>query len=232
MIFTSVVTILLSATAALAQQPTNTILQNVVALGEQTAKPYTLKTLGQLASGYDDIVATLGANGEKTLFAPTDAAFQKLNQSMPDLFGKVVADKELLKNVLLCEYHFDMSWYRHDFPYAVFSSPVDHVIPGTSFNPANAPPKSFPITANAPNAIQVIVAKDPTAVTLNFDQGNATVVDSVPSSNGVIHVVDSILLPPRSVVDVAVASGLTSLVKTVKDAGVENVVAGLSNFTL
>ena len=81
------------------------------------------------------------------------------------------------------------------------------------------------------------VAKLP--LTIKADMGkvminNATVVQAdVVASNGVIHVIDSVLLPPKDIVDTAIADGrFKTLVAAVKAAGLVDTLKGKGPFTV
>jgi transforming growth factor-beta-induced protein len=60
---------------------------------------------------------------------------------------------------------------------------------------------------------------------------NITAVD-VEASNGVIHVIDAVLLPVEDNVDTAVGAGLTTLVAAVQAAGLEDVLRSAGPFTI
>ncbi|MCS6909495.1 MAG: fasciclin domain-containing protein [Anaerolineales bacterium] len=64
--------------------------------------------------------------------------------------------------------------------------------------------------------------------------GNATVTATdIPASNGVIHVIDTVILPPLDVLDVATLNGnFTTLVTAVKAAGLEGALRGSGPFTI
>ncbi len=81
------------------------------------------------------------------------------------------------------------------------------------------------------------VAKLP--LTIKADMGkvminNATVVQAdVVASNGVIHVIDSVLLPPKDIIDTAVADGrFKTLVAAVQAAGLVDTLKGKGPFTV
>jgi transforming growth factor-beta-induced protein len=64
--------------------------------------------------------------------------------------------------------------------------------------------------------------------------GNATVTATdIPASNGVIHVIDTVILPPFDVLDVATLNGnFTTLLTAVKAAGLEEALRGSGPFTV
>jgi len=79
----------------------------------------------------------------------------------------------------------------------------------------------------SPISIAVVGGK----VVLN---GNATVTATdIPASNGVIHVIDTVILPPFDVLDVATLNGnFTTLLTAVKAAGLESALRGSGPFTV
>ena len=146
-----------------------------------------LPTIVDTASGYDDgttkfstlvtaVVAadlgpTLSGPGTFTVFAPTDAAFAALKSAIGDAaFAAILADKAKLTKIL-----------------------TYHVLPATVFAKDVA----------AGDVATVEGAK----IKIGVSCGSVTIGDStstpakvlitdLPNSNGVIHVIDKVLLPP------------------------------------
>jgi transforming growth factor-beta-induced protein len=58
------------------------------------------------------------------------------------------------------------------------------------------------------------------------------VAADVEASNGVIHVIDAVLLPPADIVDTAVGAGFSTLVAAVEAAGLVEVLKGDGPFTV
>ena len=115
-----------------------------------------------------DLVSTLKGAGPFTVFAPTDAAFAKIPKADLDA---LLADKKKLVQVL-----------------------TYHVVAG-------AVPASTVLTldgksAKTVNGAEVKIGVSGGKVTLNGNV-NVTAVD-VKASNGIIHVIDSVLLPPAA----------------------------------
>lgn len=112
-----------------------------------------------------DLVETLQGEGPFTVFAPTNEAFEKVDEAT---LQAVAADQELLRSVLLY-----------------------HVVPGrvTSQEVVNL--------TEAPTALEgknIAIEVRDGSVVLN---GNATVtMVDVAATNGVIHVIDNVILPP------------------------------------
>ena len=161
------------------------------------------KTLASLASGLPEIVDVLKSSGPFTLFAPTDAAFNALDAATLEAVQK---DATLLANVL--KYH---------------------VIPGTAFDPAGAPAKSFPVTAlSKPVGVSV---KDG-QVELSFGLSTAKVTSSVKASNGIVHIVDHVLVPPPSASKIAAAANLTELIAALQKVNLVDTVDQAKDITI
>ncbi len=145
------------------------------------------------AGSFNTLAAALAATGldtvladdtqTYTVFAPTDAAFAALGQ---DTIDALLSDTDTLKDILL--YHV-ISGTAADAKTAVS-------LAGTKITAANN--DEFALSLNDGNLF------------VNLSQVTAT---DVLASNGIIHVIDTVLTPPApimgtgSVVDVAVADG-------------------------
>lgn len=117
-----------------------------------------------VAAEYVDVLSNAGPF---TVFAPTNAAFDKLPAGvLADLTKPENKDK--LRDVL--EYHVALGTYRPEL-----------LRDGQVLNMANS------------GNVKVSIAGGKT--TLN---GNATIVASIPASNGIIHVIDAVLLQPAA----------------------------------
>jgi len=113
-----------------------------------------------------EYVNDLSNAGPFTVFAPTNAAFDKLPAGTLD--GLMKNEKKAdLQNIL--EYHVAVGVYK-----------TEAMRDGQKINMANL----SDITVNIKNG----------KVQIN---GTANVLASVPASNGIIHVVDAVLLPPE-----------------------------------
>ncbi|MEP7257774.1 MAG: fasciclin domain-containing protein [Flavitalea sp.] len=114
-----------------------------------------------------DLVTSLANAGPFTVFAPTNAAFDKLPAGVLDDLMK--ADKkEALQNIL--QYHVALSAMKAE-------SFTDGQVLGMV------------------NGDNVTISIKEGKVMLN---GSAIIVASIPASNGIIHVVDGVLLPPAT----------------------------------
>ena len=145
-----------------------------------------LPTIADTAIGYDDgtttfktlvaaltageLAATLGGPGPFTVFAPTDAAFAKIPKATLDSL-LLPANKAQLQTIL--KYH------------VVSGAPVyaKDVAPG-------------PVTTLSGAVTISVTGSD---VELDAGGGKAKIIlTDLPASNGVTHVIDTVLLPPPS----------------------------------
>lgn len=112
-----------------------------------------------------DLVTSLSNAGPFTVFAPTNAAFEKLPAGTVD--GLMKDDKKAdLQNIL--QYHVTTSALKAEY----FSDGM---------------------TLGMVNGDNVTISIKDGKIMLN---GSATIVASIPASNGMIHVIDAVLLPP------------------------------------
>jgi uncharacterized surface protein with fasciclin (FAS1) repeats len=137
------------------------------------------KTVVQIAIGSKDhstlvaavkaaeLVDVLSNTGPFTVFAPTNAAFDKLPAGTVDGLLKP-EKKEALTDIL--QYHVSVGVYKQE---AFQDGQVIGQVNGSNI------------------ALQVKDGK----VTIN---GGASIIASIPASNGIIHVIDGVLLPPAA----------------------------------
>lgn len=113
-----------------------------------------------------DLVTSLSNAGPFTVFAPTNAAFDKVDKAT---LAALMTDekKEDLQNIL--QYHVTVSALKADFL-------QDGQVLGMV------------------NGDNVTVTKKDGKIMLN---NSATIIASVPASNGIIHIIDGVLLPPK-----------------------------------
>lgn len=112
-----------------------------------------------------ELVTALSNAGPFTVFAPTNAAFDKLPAGTVE--GLMKDDKKAdLQNIL--QYHVTTSTLK-----------TEYLTDGMTLGMVNGDNTT-------------ITVKDG-KITLN---GTATIIASVPASNGIIHVIDAVLLPP------------------------------------
>ena len=112
-----------------------------------------------------ELVDVLANPGPFTVFAPTNAAFEKLPAGTLD--GLMKADKKAdLQNIL--QYHVTTSALKADY-----------------FKDGQ--------TIGMVNGDNVTVSVKDGKIILN---NSATIIATVPASNGIVHVIDGVLLPP------------------------------------
>jgi transforming growth factor-beta-induced protein len=154
---------------------------------------------------------TLSGEGPFTVFAPTDEAFAKLPAGTLE---QLLANPEELKNILLY-----------------------HVVPGKVMA-ADVLTMNGQSADTALEGKQIGITIDGDKVMLN-DSANVVATD-VAASNGIIHVIDSVILPPADaamaetdIVDTAVADGrFTTLVAALQAAGLVDTLKGEGPFTV
>ncbi|KAI8926139.1 FAS1 domain-containing protein, partial [Entophlyctis helioformis] len=139
-------------------------------------------------------------------FAPTNAAFTKLERTSPALFRAVTSDDALLTTVL-----------------------TYHVLAGTAFDPTKAAARNFVKTANGATLRADVAGGE---VTLAFGLGTSKVTGSVTATNGVVHIVDTVLVPPSKVSETAAAANLTSLAAALTKVDFISTVDGLKDVTI
>jgi transforming growth factor-beta-induced protein len=153
------------------------------------------------------LVETLSGKGPFTVFAPTNAAFAKIPK---DVLGDLLKPENKDKLVSILTYH---------------------VVPGKVMAADVVKVTEAKTVQGKPIAVQVANG----GVTLN---GSSKVVKTdIVGSNGVIHVIDTVIMPPaesaKSIVELAVGSkDLSTLVAAVKAAGLVETLAGKGPFTV
>ena len=124
-----------------------------------------------------DLVETLKGDGPFTVFAPTDDAFKKLEKAKPGILATLLKpeNKELLKSILLF----------HVVPGKILAHDVLKLKSGTKVKTAGGSEltirisKKYGLTLSGKNTVKVVKT-------------------DIEASNGVIHVLDNVLLPPAS----------------------------------
>ena len=135
---------------------------NVVQIAVGSKDHTTLVTAVKAAA----LVDVLSNTGPFTVFAPTNAAFDKLPAGTVE--GLLKADqKDALSNIL--EYHVYVGVIKTE---AMRDGQVLGQVNGKN------------ITINVKDGKYMI-------------NGKATILASIPASNGIIHVIDEVLLPPQ-----------------------------------
>jgi len=162
---------------------------------------------------------TVSNQGPFTVFAPTNEAFAALD---PALVNSLVANPEELKKVLLY-----------------------HVVPGNVRSTDLSDNLSVDSAQGAALRINLLQHTRGTAVRINND---VTVIQAdIAASNGVIHVIDKVLIPPQprtqpqpqpqpqpigNLAEVATAAGFSTLVDLIVRAGLADTVSNGGPFTV
>lgn len=148
-----------------------------------------------------ELVDTLAESGPFTVFAPTNAAFNKLGKQTIDA---LLADPEKLAAILLY-----------------------HVVPG-SLMAADVLGSPSAVTAGG---APVVFSQRNGQVFVNSARVTAT---DILASNGVIHVIDTVILPPdKDIVDTAADNPqFKTLVAAVQAAGLVDTLKGEGPFTV
>ncbi|KAI9183677.1 hypothetical protein H9P43_004595 [Blastocladiella emersonii ATCC 22665] len=201
--------------AVTAQKADNTISANVVALSGDAAgasKEYRFNTLVALATQAKLVDALNTPN--ITLFAPTDAAFKALAAEA------VPTDPQVVGDVLT--HHVVAGAYPADALKA-------YQVVNTLLNRKGSPFVQF---ADDKTAQAIAITKGDKGVSVSYGLGAVKVIDSIPSSNGIIHVVDAVIMPPKKVSETAVAAKLTKLVEALAKVKLVETVNGLKGATI
>jgi uncharacterized surface protein with fasciclin (FAS1) repeats len=160
------------------------------------------------------LVDALSGEGPLTVFAPTDAAFGKLD---PDTLNALLTDADQLP--------------------ALTSILTYHVVPGRVTSGmlgldlgAILSGEMFSGYVTTLGGADLRVDVTPFGILLN----GSTMVTTpdVEASNGIIHVIDEVLLPPQDIVDTAINAGFSTLVTAVQAAGLEETLRGEGPFTV
>lgn len=175
---------------------------------------FTLLEAAVLKAGYADLLAN---TQNLTVFAPTDDAFRQLDingDGTPDLDTEAKinalsgAGIDLLKSVL--NYH-------------VIASRV----PGSAITAAGVEAATYSTAGAGPKVFGKLVGSKV------FINGVEVVTPDVSASNGIIHVVNKVLLPPATTITGAVAanasfSRLLYAINRVKNGGGADIAAALN----
>ncbi len=158
------------------EEPTLSIAEIVIAASESADAPEFTVLLAAVLAADPSIVDMLSNGGPYTVFAPTDAAFTALLEALGVTAEDVLADTELLNTVL-----------------------AYHVVPGR-FNAetvvAVAGEEGFSI-ATFNGLIDIAVVDG--GVVIN-EVANVVAAD-IYATNGIIHVIDAVLIPAMEEAD-------------------------------
>ena len=144
-----------------------TLVDTAIGYDDGTVKFSTLVTAVKAAG----LVDTLKGPGPFTIFAPTDAAFAALKASLGDAaFNALLADKVKLTRVLT----------YHVLATAAYAKDVT----------------TGPVTTVETNKLTLTVANGKVTIADSTVAAANVVFTDVPGRNGVIHVIDKVLIPP------------------------------------
>jgi uncharacterized surface protein with fasciclin (FAS1) repeats len=165
-------------------------------IAEVAGNTGVLSTLVTAVGAADaSIAAALTGDGSLTVFAPTNDAFAAIQETVNTLLqseNQAMLDKVLLYHVVSGE-----------LSAADLTFDVEDVFLGEA--------NTFYVTTLAGSEIRIDVT--PMGVMVN---GSAMVdIPNVYASNGVVHVIDAVLLPPEDLATVATNAGFSTLVTAV-----------------
>lgn len=207
---------LAAATSISAASPAKTTAIGQKNIVQTAVAAGTFKTLVALVKKAG-LAGTLSAPGKLTVFAPTDQAFANLKKSNPALYNKVATNKKLLQSVLT--YHV-----------------VGKRIPAAA------------AIAVAKKGLKVKTVQGE-SIALSFKGGKIVLngtprvaIPDVKASNGVIHAIDAVLVPPslsqppaptQSIVQIASGNpDFSTLVSLVQKAGLVEGISAPGPFTV
>jgi transforming growth factor-beta-induced protein len=157
------------------------------------------------------LVDALSSEGPFTVFAPVNDAFAALGG---DTINALLADTDALTNVLT--YHVVPGRY----PSGKLGLDLGAILKGEYIS-------GYVQTLNGSD-LRIDVT--PFGILLNGD--TMVTVPDIEGSNGIIHVIDQVLLPPKDIVDTAIDAGFNTLVAAVQAAGLESALRGDGPFTV
>lgn len=153
-----------AAVAASAPAPASNVppldANNIVSIASASSDHTTLVAALKAA----DYVTSVAGSGPLTVFAPTNAAFEKLPPGTLDHLLEPASVDEL-RNIL--KYHVTTS-----------ALPAANLSDGQGLGMSNG--------------AKATIHRSGDAVSIN----DAKIVASIPASNGMVHVIDAVLLPP------------------------------------
>jgi uncharacterized surface protein with fasciclin (FAS1) repeats len=159
----------------MAMEPTQTIAEIVVASTSAEAPEFTF-LLTAIQAADPAVLEALSGEGTFTVFAPTDAAFAALFEELgEEAVAALLADPEALTDILL-------------FHVADVGAPIDAATVGAVLEMSGG---SATLETLNGQAIDVVVDEEGT-ITIN---GAGLVATDIMATNGVIHVIDAVILP-------------------------------------
>lgn len=204
------VSALLAFTALGQLSPTNTIVQNAQQVPQ-------LSTLVQVLTspGYEAVLDALNSPGTFTVFAPTNDAFSNAGVD-PSHVGFVI-------NVL----------YYHVLGVVVPSGALSALqFPNSLLTNASY----VNIGAGVGQVLEVTKVNGKVQISFgvpgDVNTTATVVIADVACSNGIVHVIDTVIIPPAVPATVATSAGLTSLVSAVVQTGLAGVVDNTASLTI
>lgn len=160
--------------------PADAGAQSVLEIAVENENTTTLEAAVLAAN--PDIAALLGGDDELTVFAPTDAAFEALLADLGIDAETLLGNTELLNAVL---------------PYHVLATSVGEVKAEAAVSVAQSPvPQNLVATVNGEN-VALSISQESGQDVLYVNTSRVTDPD-VDATNGVVHIIDKVLLPPPS----------------------------------
>ena len=159
--------LLVSSALAMGGPRQSTIAETVVAVNEDTGEFSIL--LAALEAADPVFLQTLGAPGQRTVFAPTDAAFVALLDELNTDADTVLGDQELLNSVL-----------------------ATHVMQGRRAAVSVVNANQLTMLNGEKLAVSATTITDPNGREIGIIGPNA-----VLARNGVVHVIDTVILPKQ-----------------------------------
>ncbi|NBD37158.1 MAG: hypothetical protein GVY10_01145 [Verrucomicrobia bacterium] len=195
-----------ASTVLLSDRTVNDIVETAIAAGNFTSLATALTTA--------DLVSTLQGEGPFTVFAPTDTAFGKLDSATLDDLLNNPDSLPALTDILL--YHV----VPGELSAADLGLDVDDLFSG------EASTKYLTTVGGSDLRLDVT----PFGVMINGESMVQTA--DLETSNGLIHVIDTVLLPPADIVDTAIGAGLSSLATALTEAELVETLRGDGPFTV
>ena len=186
----------------------NAPLANIAEVADAAGGFSTL--LSALATA--DLADAVATGGPFTVFAPTNEAFTRVDSET--LNTLLTEDTETLAQILL---------------YHVVAEPLsssDLLLSAEGVFRGQQVDYFLPTLAGIDLAVQVT----PFGIVIN---GSSAVISAdIAASNGIIHVIDEVIMPPGTVVDLATAAGFDTLVDLVVAADLAGALSGEGPFTI
>jgi uncharacterized surface protein with fasciclin (FAS1) repeats len=162
-----VATALLAVSATAAPSEPSATKATIVGVAASDKRFSTLVALVKQAG----LVKTLSGKGPFTVFAPTNAAFAALKKNAPDTYNAVASDKKLLAKVL-----------------------TYHVLAG------KVPSTAAIAVAKKKGSVKTVqgekIELSLKGGALYLNKSSQVIVTDVKASNGVIHAINAVLVPP------------------------------------